>query len=385
MKKTVFVFLISALVFWGCESKDESSSQDMTVSIDLSKSKPGNYSEFVSELRYFLVETKKPEYLVTPYKIIANDSIYYISDHFRKNIVRFDKRTGAYLTIGRPAEGPGENRGLDDFSIYRDTIVFHDSRLRKFMKFGVNGQFLNESKSTFYSLMFFQGNGFKLIYNHSDPEIGSRIMRVSDQGEIEGFIPVEDWFAQQIFTDQNGFVFDKTTQKIYFLLPITNQIAVFSADGFLEKLVQLDFGNVNFGKEDWQRLGDTRARIEFATENNLLFGASSFLILEDSFLIYVIQEGSDEHLIRLSKDFELIEQYSSIVNDLDGVNISSFPWTAYDQKMIFMVNAKDLFRENQVENPKIMSKYSNAAAFFEKHKANLAEDEHLVLIEASIK
>lgn len=385
MKKTVFVFLISALVFWGCESKDEKSSQDITVSIDLSKSKPGNYSEFVSELRYFLVETKKPELLVEPYKIIANDSIYYISDHFRKNIVRFDKRTGAYLTIGRPGEGPGENLGLDDFSIYRDTIVFHDSRLRKFMKFGVNGQFLNESKSTFYSLMFFQGNGFKLIYNHSDPEIGSRIMRVSDQGEIEGFIPVEDWFAQQIFTDQNGFVFDKTTQKIYFLLPITNQIAVFSADGFLEKLVQLDFGNVNFGKEDWQRLGDTRARIEFATENKLLFGASSFLILEDSFLIYVIQEGSDEHLIRLSKDFELIEQYSSIVNDLDGVNISSIPWTAYDQKMIFMVNAKDLFRENQVENPKIMSKYSNAAAFFEKHKANLAEDEHLVLIEASIK
>jgi hypothetical protein len=385
MKTTVFVLLFTALVFCGCESKDKGSSLDMNVSIDLSKSKTGNYSEFVSELRYFLVETKQPELLVSPYKIIANDSIYYISDFFGKNIVRFDKKTGSYLTIGRPGEGPGENLELDDFSIYGDTIVFYDSGLSKFMEFGGNGQFLNESKSTFYSLMFFQGNGFKLIYNHSDPEIGSRILRVSDQGETQGFVPVEDWFAQQFFSDQNGFVFDKTTQKIYFLLPITNQIAVFNADGFLEKLVQLDFGNFNFGKEDWQRLGDTRARIEFATQNKLLFGVSSFLVLEDSFLIYVIQEGSDKHLIRLNKDFELVAQYSPIVNDLDGVNISSIPWTAYDQKMIFMVNGKELSRENQVENPKMMSKYSNAAIFFEKHKTNLAEDEHLVLIEATIK
>lgn len=129
MKNTVFVLFISALVFWGCETKDVNSTQDIAVSIDLSKSKSGNYSEFVSELSYFLVETQKPELLVEPYKIIANDSIYYISDHFRKNIVRFDKRTGSYLTIGRPGEGPGENLGLDDFSIYRDTIVFHDSGL----------------------------------------------------------------------------------------------------------------------------------------------------------------------------------------------------------------------------------------------------------------
>ncbi|WP_332911660.1 6-bladed beta-propeller [Algoriphagus boritolerans] len=77
------------------------------------------------------MKTDTSDFLVSPYKIVANDSVYFIEDSFQKKIYKYNKFTGTYASIGRPGEGPEENLELDDFSVTNEGIIIHDSKLKK--------------------------------------------------------------------------------------------------------------------------------------------------------------------------------------------------------------------------------------------------------------
>jgi hypothetical protein len=388
MKRRNLLFLPIIALFVSClpEKEDVLDYEKVSIVLDLDEGLSSNYSEFISEIYYHYIETEAPNLLVTPYKVIANDSLYFIEDSFQKKVIKYKKSDGSYKIFGVSGEGPGENLELDDFSILDDTLVILDSKLKKFLSFHQNTGFIEEIKSTFNRSLFFQGEGFRLIYHHNDPELGYRILRIADNGSVDGFLPIEDWFARKLTRDQNSFILSNIHDRIYFSLPYTNEIAIFSSSGYLEKVVKLDFGKYNFGKEYWEQFGDFSSQIDYATENNLVIGINSFIVLEDKFVVSVNQEGGKKHLIVLDRDFNIISHFNNLLNDIDGVVLSAIPWTGYGNNLIYMINSKRFFQENNFEQISDSIKInSNIGKFLGDYRFKLSEDENYVFVEFMLK
>ncbi|SEF92427.1 hypothetical protein SAMN03080598_01891 [Algoriphagus boritolerans DSM 17298 = JCM 18970] len=369
-----------------CSEESDLTTTYQTINLELDNGLRGNFSEFIDKMEYFLVKTDTSDFLVSPYKIVANDSVYFIEDSFQKKIYKYNKFTGTYASIGRPGEGPEENLELDDFSVTNEGIIIHDSKLKKFLQFNFAGDFIEEGKSLYHRSIFYQGDNFKLIYSHNDPEIGSRIIRVNNNGEIKGFLKIEDWFAQKLTRDQNGFIYNSKLRKIFFLLPYTNEIAVFDEKGELIKIVKLEFGRYSFTKEAWNKYEDFNSQMNHAIENKLVFQVNSFLVLNDYYVISLNQEGGNGHLIILDHNFNLIRHFSDLINDLDNVKLSAIPWSAYGDKFLFLINSKRFINENPFldkELPKIEN--SNINSFMDLYRGELFEDEYQVLVEVDLK
>jgi hypothetical protein len=385
MLKVFQIALVLGLLC-SCTRGTDLTLENQTLKIDLDKGSNGNFSEFIGHMDYFLVKTDSPSILVSPYKVVMNDSIYFIGDSFQKKVFKYNKHNGAYNMIGKSGEGPNENLELDDFSINQKGIITYDSKLKKFLKYNLKGEFLEEKKSSFQKLVFYQGDNFKLIYSHNDPDLGSRILYVSDDEEIKGFIPIENWFAKKLTLDQNGFVYNKKLKQIFFLLPYTNEIVIFNEKGELIKIVKLDFGKYNFDKESWQKYDDFNSQINYAIENKLVFQVNSFLVLDNYYVLSVNQEGGKSHLIILDHDFNLIRHFNGLNNDLDNVKLSAIPWSGYNNKFLFMINSKRFINENEflIEQREQKIK-SNITSFMELNGEELFKDEYQVFVEVSLK
>lgn len=381
-----FSIALTLLLMSSCSKENDLTTTYQTINLELDNGLRGNFSEFIDKMEYFLVKTDTTDFLVSPYKIVANDSVYFIEDSFQKKIYKYNKFTGTYASIGRSGEGPEENLELDDFSVTNEGIIMHDSKLKKFLQFNFEGDFIEEGKSLYHRSIFYQGDNFKLIYSHNDPEIGSRIIRVNNNGEIKGFLKIEDWFAQKLTRDQNGFIYNSKLRQIYFLLPYTNEIAVFDENGELIKIVKLDFGRYSFTKEAWKKYEDFNSQMNYAIENKLVFQINSFLVLNDYYVISLNQEGGKGHLIILDHNFNLIRHFSDMINDLDNVKLSTIPWSAYGDKFLFLINSKRFIKENPFldkELPKIGN--SNINSFMDLYRGELFEDEYQVLVEVDLK
>lgn len=379
---------LSIIIFisFSCTKQKDDVSFYHTVKIDLQINQKGNFSKFIKRLDYNLIKTISPNYLVSPYKIIANDSIYLIEDSFQKKVLNYNEFSGVFNFIGKNGEGPSENLELDDFSLENSRVVFHDSKLKKFLSFNLNGDYLDEQKTTYERLIFFQGNGFKLVYTHSDPQIGFRILRIDDSGKVKGFINVEEWFAFKLTRDQNGFIYSPKLNKIFILLPYTNEIAIFDGNGELSRLIKIDFGKYAFTKENWERFTEFNSQIKYATENKLVFQINSFLVLDKYFVVSANQEGGDSHIIVFDHDFNILNRFTDLKNDIDNVKISGIPWSAYKNKFLFMVNSKRFFNDNKhlfEENSNVPN--SNINQFMKLYGEDLFQDEYQVIVEVDLK
>lgn len=379
-------FFVAVLLIFACKGEKTESFLTKTIKIDLDSGEPGNFSDFVENLRYHLVKTDSLNFLISPYKIVANDSLYFIEDSFQKKVFLYNKNTNYYSVIGTTGEGPSKNLELDDFSIHNNMVTIHDSKLKKFITYQLNGNFKQEVKSLYHRSIFYQGENFKLLYSHNDPEVGFRIIREEESSKVKGFLKVEDWFAQKLTRDQNGFVYSYKLKKIFLLLPYTNQIAIFDDNGELVELIKIDFGKYAFTKDNWSEFTDFNSQIKYATENKKVFQINSFLVLEDYFVISTNQEGGASHLIVFDHDFNILDHFTDLNNDIDNVKISAVPWSAYSNKFLFMVNSKRFLNDN---NSLIQGKdnvsMSNISQFMKLHSGELFEDEYQVIIEVGLK
>jgi hypothetical protein len=382
----LIISCIAILSFFGCKGEKSESILPKTIKIDLDSGEPGNFSDFIENLRYHLVKTDSLNFLVSPYKIVANDSSYFIEDSFQKKVFFYNKYTNNYAVIGTHGEGPGENLELDDFSIHNNMVTINDSKLKKFITYHFDGEFKQEVKSLYHRSIFYQGENFKLLYSHSDPEVGYRIIREERSKEVNGYLKVEDWFAQKITRDQNGFVYCDKLKRIFFLLPYTNEIAIFDEHGELVELIKIDFGKYAFTKDHWSKFKDFNSQIKYASENKLVFQINSFLVLENFFVISVNQEGGASHLIVLNHDFNLLNHFTNLNNDIDNVKIAAIPWSAYSNKFLFIVNSKRFLNDNNslIEGKANVS-MSNISQFMKSHGDDLSEDEYQVIIEVGLK
>ncbi|MBN3584241.1 6-bladed beta-propeller [Algoriphagus aestuarii] len=378
------LFLVAFL--YSCNGKNaDYIGNKKIVELNLDKSNDENFFSDVKNLNYKLFVTDFPDLLVQPFKIINFEKKYLIEDKFNKKIFIFNIDGDDYLTAGVPGQGPGENLDIDDFTLKSDTIIIKDSALGKRLYFNLKGDFLKEEKDTFLRSIFFEGKDFKLYYSHNDPEIGNRIVRVGNDGEVKGYLPIEEWFEKKIHRTNSGFILNKQNGKIYFPLPFTNEIAIFDKNGYLTELVKIDFGKYNLTSRDWLRSNEFMDIVKYSNDNKLVIGFTTFAIVGDKILLYVQQGIDSEHLFLFDFDFNLLKQYDDFENIIDGINLSAIPWGARENKVVYMINSKELYNNINISSHEFKPQLnSNISAFYNEKNNQLFEDEFIVLVEAEL-
>ena len=370
---------------FSCSQSNEDFMKRQLVRIDVQESEVGGFTDFVDRMDYFLVRTRQPNLLVSPYKIVARDSVYFIQDFFQKKIFKYDKFLNSYKTYGKAGEGPLENMELDDFMVQDDSIFIYDSKLRKFLTYSEKSNYVKEEKGAFYRSLFYWGRDFKLVYSHNDPEVGFRIVRIDNNGDTQAFISIEKWFEKKITRNPTGFILDERRNKIYFLLPYTNEVAIFNSSGILEQLVHFDLGSYAFGEMEYTRFPELRGQLKHATDNNLILQIGVFLPLKNGFLVSFNQEGNGRHWVFLDDDMNVKAQFKDPKNDIDSSAISAMPWASYGNKVVLLANSKRWFSENEEKSLDwVSSNRSNVLEFWKENQDFLFEDEHQILIELTL-
>lgn len=356
MKKIIAVILIFSI--FSCQKKIANDDQTI-VKVDLDSSDERKYSSVFSDVSYVLLESKPGQTLISPKKIYKLDKRIFISTP-DENLFIFDEDGSIINVIESLGEGAGQLRVIDDFQVKDDQIIIKDGFLKKTLYYDLSGKFLFEKKDILLESNFFFGNGFKLFYTHNSLDYGkSRIIRIADGGEIEGFLSFYPGIQQRVYFS-NGFYKIRGSDELFFALPLTYQLAYFTTDGFLKNTIKFDFGNYEVKDSDRGRFEDRMAEYQFIFENNLIDNFSSaFPISEDAFMISVKPGSQSGRVIIGNRKGEILFNSETFTNDFLEVSSFMIPWTFSDEKVVFWSSLDYLKQGSLNDNSDDFSKFLN--------------------------
>lgn len=102
-------------------------------------------------------------------------------------------------------------------------------------------------------------------------------------------------------------------------------------------------------------------------------------------MLFVRQGLDQRHYIFINHDFDVINQWKNLENDIDGMSYV-FPWTGNEDYLVFRFHSSEFFN-NYIElykGNKVEIKKGNIHSFFQKNKQRLKEDTW-VLVKLKIK
>lgn len=379
------ISLISLLLVFSCIDKKEQIFDNEKISVDLDITGNINLSELATDIEYIWLKTGEQQILARPNKMFFTDNLIFIEENFSEKVFVFDLSGNFLNTIGEEGEGPFQNMTLDDFSVHNDTVWIKDSKLKKLIGFDFEGKPLQEKNLTLTRGPFIRGDNFSLFSTNNNSDIGYRIIRLDNSGQIQGFFDIAPWLEHKLFKGINRFIFDKRLNTFYFLLPYSNELVLFDGNGNFKNLIKLDFGKYNFKPDDWARFDNIQDQINYAIENNLVFSINNYFITKDRIWIYVQPENKEGNYLIFDHQLNLVDQFNSINNDLDGFNFNSIPWSASEDAIYYRFRSQQLME--QFENLNEAAKYqeSKISGFVRKNPEVFDDPDNLILIKISLK
>lgn len=379
MKKYFIILIVFA---FSCGTNDSKKRENFTLEVDLDLNKKLNLSEIATSVDYIGLKNFDLEVLVEPNKILFENNHIFIEDTFNEKIVVFDNSGNFVKNIGLSGDGPFQVMTVDDFSISRDTVWIKDSKLKKMVAFDLDGTPIFEKRLHITRGPFIRGAGFHLYSTNNNTELGYKILRIDDEGKVTGFFEIEPWFEHKLIKTTNSFVFDKSMNRSYFLIPFSNQLVLFDSAGNVKKSIKIDFGKYEFKTEFWKNIKDNFEQILFAEENSLVFTVDNFFLSKGNIWVYVKPENKQGTYIKLDKELNYVGQFNSITNDIDGFELNKMPWAGSDNSIYYLYKSFELKEQFLKSNDERVNKLSE----FVNSNPDLFEDsENVILVKVNLK
>jgi hypothetical protein len=337
-----FLFLLAC----SCTEKSSEKNDFLRVALNLDDSIERNLSEKFEDIRYVLLDYSDSLPLVNPYIIRFTADKIFVSDRVLENILIFDSE-GNYLDgLFSTGEGPGEFIQIEDFQLNEDFIFFQDNRLRKILKFTLEGEFIEERKNLIPSSNTFLTDEFELHFmNNFLHNKGFNFIRKDKQSqdEVEYYeIPKE--LAGLKTALKNGFLRNPQKDEILLGIPNSNKIAFFNSNGFLSRELEIDLGSAGIDNALRSNLLNGDVKYSFLNEANLSRGSSAFYPFKNDYFAFFQRGGKEFHYVFFDENFNTTFQAKKLKNDLDGMIINNVPWSLKKDELVFMIDSNNFLK-----------------------------------------
>lgn len=245
----IYIALLLILVFASCTRKpsiEETDDHPIIINIpdSIDKFKFSKYSDFYDTVKLVRLETKENCLIGRIDKIISYKSNFFVLDQTQsKSVFQFDSAGKFVKEFGSRGDGPGKYNEPNDISIKNNELVVWVNDYKKFITYGLDGNFKKEVRSASYGKSGTTlGNGSYAIYldigADVDTEEKHNLQIISNEGKSigYGFEKRDKAFSKGIF------FFQQTGDHIFVSPGYSNNIYELKDIGLVKKIV------VNMGK-----------------------------------------------------------------------------------------------------------------------------------------
>jgi hypothetical protein len=389
--RSLTAIIVTILVLSSCKKEDVFQSK---ISIDLDKSQKGKFSDIFSEINYLLLDVGEKEALVRPFHILFDKDRIVVEDRDLSNIHFFDLEGKRLHTIkSDPTGGPGTLRQSEFLQLKGNHLIISDVPLSKTLTFDLNGIFQSEKKEDLRYDAFYNFNDYRILYtgldelNQGKIFIRQSLSNPADTSTLYYFPKEYFWFG---INSKDGFMKDQASEKVYFTIPYSYEIAKFGEKADLEGKFEFDLGNYGISHEDRYRLSEGRKLKSHLAENRLINDIHSFFPLKNHFFMYLYQHDPNgkptHHFLVLDREMKVSYQSIDPTNDLDEMIIGGVPWTYHENKIYIIVNSVSFYNAyiKKFSGKKVEIKPGNVHDFFQKNQEMLKDDQ-TVLVSLTLK
>ena len=378
MKNHAFFYFI---IFISSCSPDNSSTSD---SIDLSKSGSGLASDFIKSFDYMLVNYSDSLPIVQPYMLVPYKDLIFIEDQSLNNIYVIDEQGEVINIIKSEGGGPRQFQYIDDFQVEENKVIIKDTQLNKFIAFNFNGDFLYEEPASNKALNFFSSNEFKLhFYNNRLNDGEYNFVKEGSKGEIlSKEYPVKRGYGGKILSLENSFIKDDFENQLFLNIPFSYDVAFFDLNGNLKKIKTFEFGNSSLTDEERLIYENGEFTDDEKSESySFVEYINQFFAIGNKYYMFIANGKTESHFISLDREFNVLNQYKKIENDIDGFSLMNFPRWQTDNQLIQRFSSSTFLKNYLKNEEKMKEDFPNAKIheFVEKNRYKLERD-WLVLI-----
>jgi hypothetical protein len=207
----IYYCLLCIVLLLACAQGEKQDIPQILINVD--EEQPITLSTLFDEIIYVPLETQQD--VLVGYSLrtrVSGQKLYLLSG----GVMIFDMQTGAFLSgIYHPGRGPGEWLWANDMLVNEKEkcIELLDFRGHKVVRYGLDGQFIDEFKTDFLSVAFYKHGEKYLFYNaNSESSLTDhRLIRynpVVASKKIEAqYFPIDEHLATYYhMTDNNNFV-----------------------------------------------------------------------------------------------------------------------------------------------------------------------------------
>ncbi|MBI0398685.1 6-bladed beta-propeller [Cyclobacterium marinum] len=385
MKK---IFFILTMIVWSCSEKVDSDQELITIEIDLDQSKQGKLSDHFAKPEYIILDYPDSNPVINLYNVVFRDGLIFIRDNRSHNLFVFDEEGHVVNTINANGMGPGEYIQMDDFHVTEDRIYIQDTHLQKQLIFDSNGEFIKEIKNSYQNTNFYVADTYSIYFMSykTDFKGYNFVRRDNSTGKEEFFYKIDKPLENIVRVDNlNGLKEIESKDLLYFSMPhATKVVFIDKFSGFLKDTYFFDFGKHNVADE--KRGFEKREELKvLVRDRKLVSGIDLIHSYLDKYVLFVRQGLDQRHYIFMDHEFNILNQWKNLENDIDGMSYV-FPWTGTDDHLVFRFHSSNFFNK-YVElygNKKVKIMEGNIHSFFQTNKKRLKEDTW-VLVKLKIK
>lgn len=384
--KNILVFVL-IFNFLSCTDKNELDQELITVNVDLNKSIKGKLSDQFESPEYIILDYPDENPVMNLYNVVFRDEFIFIRDNRSNNLFVFDEKGKVVNVINANGKGPGEFFQMDDFQVTDDRIYIQDTYLHKQLEFNRNGKFIEEIENRYNNTNFYVGEDYSIYFLSYQMDVHGNnfIRRDNSNDKEEYFYEIDKPLENMVRVDNlNGLKEVESKNLLYFSMPhATKVVLIDKFSGFLKNTYFFNFGNHNLDNKE--RKFERQELRNLVRDRRLVRRIDLIHSYLDKYVLFVRQGLDQRHYIFMNHDFDVINQWKNLENDIDGMSYV-FPWTGNEDYLVFRFHSSEFFN-NYIElykGNKVEIKKGNIHSFFQKNKQRLKEDTW-VLVKLKIK
>jgi hypothetical protein len=384
--KNILVFVL-IFNFLSCTDKNELYQELITVNVDLNKSIKGKLSDQFESPEYIILDYPDENPVMNLYNVVFRDEFIFIRDNRSNNLFVFDEKGKVVNVINANGKGPGEFFQMDDFQVTDDRIYIQDTYLHKQLEFDRNGKFIEEIENRYNNTNFYVGEDYSIYFLSYQMDVHGNnfIRRDNSNDKEEYFYEIDKPLENMVRVDNlNGLKEVESKNLLYFSMPhATKVVLIDKFSGFLKNTYFFNFGNHNLDNKE--RKFERQELRNLVRDRRLVRRIDLIHSYLDKYVLFVRQGLDQRHYIFMNHDFDVINQWKNLENDIDGMSYV-FPWTGNEDYLVFRFHSSEFFN-NYIElykGNKVEIKKGNIHSFFQKNKQRLKEDTW-VLVKLKIK
>lgn len=323
-----------------------------------------NISDLISDFKFVKLE-ESPEILIGDIdKIIFNDSLIYILDHYINNSIQIYSITGKLIHAFLPTgEGPEELQSLDDFDVDEHGIYIYDNTSAKFHHYSHKFNLVEEWRIPLRASTFRKVGEKKWLF----------FIFTSPNNHLNGFEKSDLILWDQVTNDMMGFessLFDRHSSNftprdisknnsgmISMMLRYHPEIYQWNQESqSLETMITFDLGYLGLTKQDFQKIGPDFVKERENDKKYYTFGRHMFT--ENWIGVEMDRRKAKPLFIFHNRISGQTFSGSNINFDVPGLISFSLPWDCKDNTCIAHTNLPRI-KKSEMDNYLTMLKEKN--------------------------